>query len=149
MSIRFNWGIAMAVVYTVFASGTIGVVMLAATRGADLVSDDYYERSITFDRDIAAAARGRDSGVGLTVESVPAPRLNVSFADLAAAPPSGTVTLYRASAAASDQRFPLRADPSGRAAIALDGLAAGHWTAKVAWTARGQDYYVEKEIVIP
>jgi hypothetical protein len=149
MSVRFNWGLAMAGVYTVFATSTIGVVILAATRHADLVSDDYYERSITFDRDIAAAARGRDSGVTLVLGDAPAPRLTVTFPDAAAPATAGTVTLYRASAAANDRHFPLAVDGSHRATIQLDGLAAGHWTAKIAWTARGQDYYIEKEIVIP
>lgn len=149
MSIRFNWGIAMAMVYTVFASGTVGVVILSATRHADLVSDDYYERSITFDRDIAAAARGRESGVDLAVENTPVRRLSVTFPRDTAPTADGTVTLYRPSSAASDQHLPLDVDASGRATIPLDRVAAGHWTAKLAWTAGGQDYYLESEIVIP
>ena len=149
MNLRINWGIAMAVVYTVFATGTVGVVILAATRHADLVSNDYYERSITFDRAIAAAARGRDSGVTLEVETAPAPRLTVTFPRHVVPAPAGTVTLYRASAAASDQQFPLLVDPFGRAIIKLDGLAGGHWTASVAWSAGGKDYSLEKEIVTP
>jgi nitrogen fixation protein FixH len=150
MKLRFNWGVGIALVYTAFAMGTVSVVILASTQHVDLVSDDYYERSLTFDNAIEAAERGIASGATLDVDANgPFARLLIAFPEGRPFPSTGALTLYRASGSASDRVFPIAPDATGHQAIDLRGVPAGHWTAKMTWTAATKDYYLEREIVTP
>jgi len=150
MTIRWNWGIAMALVYALFAAGTLSVVMLASATGADLVSDDYYQRALTFDRQIEAAARGQVAGVSLVMDTtIASPRLTVAFPSNGPVPTSGAVTLYRAADGRNDRSFPLSVDTARRQVIELRGVPTGHWTVQLSWQAAGVDYYMEQEIVTP
>jgi hypothetical protein len=150
MTVRWNWGLGMALVYAVFATGTVSVVILASATRVDLVSDDYYERALTFDRHLEAADRGQASGVTLNLESPSnVSQLVVCFPEVTTPHGDGSLMLYRASAAGSDRTFPLRVDSNGRGTVSLADLPSGRWIAQLSWTAHGQDYYVEKAITIP
>ena len=67
MKLHWHWGTRIALVYVLFASGTITMVAIAMRQPVDLVSPDYYERSLAVDaRAVAlanAAANSRPSNV--------------------------------------------------------------------------------------
>jgi hypothetical protein len=150
MKIRINWGLGIALVYAAFAAGTLSVVILASTRHVDLVSEDYYQRSLSVDRQIAADERGRAAGVIIAIdEAGGGPRLDVAFPAGATAVTRGTVALYRASGSANDRVYPLKLDDTGRQSIDLSGVATGHWQVQLRWIAADQEYYIEHGVVTP
>jgi hypothetical protein len=51
---RVNWGTAIALVYAIFASGTVGFVAFALQHPVQLVSEDYYGESLAHDSKRAA-----------------------------------------------------------------------------------------------
>ena len=54
MSFRVSWGTGIALTYAVFALATSGFVAFAMGRRVDLVSTDYYERSLELERRLNA-----------------------------------------------------------------------------------------------
>lgn len=149
MTIRMNWGTGIAIAYVAFAAATMGFVVFAMGTPADLVSQDYYARSLRQEQRIqatrsAAALHDRagcqlNAGGGTLVVRVPAED---------AATARGTVTLYRPSNGAADRAVPLAPGADGVQQVPLGGLAAGRWVAQMEWTARGQLYYLEQPITV-
>lgn len=151
MTIRLHWGIAVAVFYTAFALGTVGFVVFAMRQDVQLVSDDYYARSLTHDAHMAAVANAEALGPALRVDLPADGRGDVVIAwpaDMAAAM-RGTATLYRPSDAAADRSFAVTPTADGTFRIATTGLAAGRWRLKLQWQASGREYYTERELIVP
>ena len=144
--LRLHWGTGIAAVYTIFAASTMGFVLFALSRPVDLVSADYYERSLTHDARLAAIARADALGPGLRLE-IDARGDAIAIAlppEQAAA--QGQVTLYRPSDASADRTFTLAVDRDGHQRIPLAGLATGRWLVRVEWTAGGLTYYRERAL---
>jgi nitrogen fixation protein FixH len=146
MQIRYNWGVGLAVTYSLFALSTAGFVVFAMSQPVSLVSPRYYEESLREDERQEAVRNARAAG--------PA-RVNVRDGRevVIALPDSqghaiGTVTLYRASDAAADQKFTLRLDAQAEQHLAVGGLPRGAWVVQVAWRSRGRPFYVEAPVVL-
>jgi hypothetical protein len=143
-----HWGAAVALVYAAFAASTVGMVVIASTHHADLVSDDYYEQSLSFDRRIAAEARGRTARVDIVVDAS-ARRLRITWpSDLVRNRP-GTITLYRPAGRSADRVTALAADAGGVQTLDVAGVPAGHWIVRLEWTAADGDYYVSRAVRLP
>ena len=157
MRIRWNWGTAMALVYSTFALATVAFVIFAIAHPAALVRDDYYRQSLAHDRRLEAAANVRALGasIGLTMETESDAAANGNGARIVLTLPAshyetarGTVTWYRASDASFDRVVPLAIDRSGLQRMPLDELQLGHWRLKVEWDAGGRPFYFERPITI-
>lgn len=150
MRIRLNWGGAIGLVYGTFVIATLSFVAFALGRPVELVSADYYSRSLTHDQRIDAARGGdalaREVGVVLAGDPlsvvVTLPRAHASDA-------SGALTFYRPSSAGSDVVVPIALDASGVQRVEAGRLAAGRWILKMEWTAGGVRYYREQGLRLP
>lgn len=145
MKARWNWAMAIAVTYTVFAVSMLGFVAFALARPVDLVSADYYADALAHDARIEAARRGAAlaafdvavaSGAGEVVVTLP----------LTHAGATGTVTFYRPSGSAADRTMPLSLDGRGEQRVPVGDLPRGYWTVQVEWEADGLAYYREQPL---
>jgi nitrogen fixation protein FixH len=150
MKLPMNWGTGIALVYAAFACGTLGVVALATAQQTDLVSADYYARSMQQDARREAVAHAQALGSELRVDP-DADRQGLLITVPGAQVPSasGTITWYRPSDAHADVVIPLQVDRDGRQRLSFAGLRAGHWLLQLAWTAGGRAYYDERAVQIP
>jgi hypothetical protein len=147
---KLTWGTGLAAAYILFAVGTLGVVAFAVTQPADLVSADYYSRSLQHDVRMEAERNGRALEPLLTL----AVRSDRSAVDLTLPPgprsgAQGTVTLYRPSDASADRVTPMALDPTGRQVIDVAALTSGVWRVRLEWTAGGTPYFVERMVRLP
>ena len=144
-----NWGVAVAVVYVLFAASTLGFVGFAMSRPVQLVSPDYYERALQHDRRAAAAENARGLGSRLRVElDARAGAIDVTLPPDAAAGARGSVTLYRPSDARADRAIPLALDTAGRQRVPVAALARGRWLVRIDWVANGRAYFHETDLVL-
>jgi nitrogen fixation protein FixH len=144
-----NWGLAVAVVYSLFAASTLGFVAFAMSHPVQLVSPDYYERSLRQDERAAAAERARALGDRLRVDldgrnGV----LAVVLPPEASAGARGTITFYRPSDVHADRRVVLAPDPAGRQLVPVVGLARGRWLVRLEWVAGNQAYFRETGVAL-
>jgi hypothetical protein len=146
---RLHWGYAIATVYAIFASGTLGLAFYALERPVDLVSLDYYARALDQDRHRRAIENGALPQARPRAERSSDGRRIVLTWPAMGATISGSVRLYRASNSADDRVWSLAPDSAGRQDVVLDGLPAGRWTLQLAWRAGGADYYVEFPVTTP
>jgi hypothetical protein len=150
MKLTWNWGLGIALVYATFAGGTMTMVAIASSHHVDLVSADYYERSLAVDAHMSAVENGRGAGVRIEVEpSAGGPLLAVTWPVEAGGAMNGTITLYRPSSVAADRVVAVGPDAAGRQTMTLTGVAAGRWQVQVYWTRGGREFYVERDVITP
>jgi hypothetical protein len=145
MASRWHWGHGIALVYGTFALATVGFVVFAMDQPVDLVSEDYYARSITLDARRAAEANARALGAGFTITTRET-AVEVQWPAAAREGATGTLTLYRPSDARADRTAAMAPDADGRQPMSLSGLAPGKWMLQVEWQASGRTYYAEREV---
>jgi nitrogen fixation protein FixH len=146
----FNWGAAVATVYMLFAASTLGFVIFAINRPVELVSADYYERSLQQDQRVAAQRRASALGDRLRLEL----RADRGLLDVAIPLPAGrdavgTIVFYRPSNRHADRTISLALDGDGHQVIPLAALERGRWLVRLEWTAAGHGYVHERPLVLP
>ncbi len=150
MTIRLNWGVGIFLVYAVFTAGTITMVGIAASNHVELVSDDYYARSLAVDAQMLAAERGRLSDVRIELmPTASGQTLRITWPMATTADAGGVLTLYRPSMAAADRTMALAPRPGSAQVIPLAGLAPGHWNLQLRWTSDAHEHYVERSLLLP
>ncbi len=142
------WGVSLTLL--VFCAGTVALVVMACFQRTDLVSANYYEDEIRFQKQIERVERVRqlDSRAGVSYD-VNSERITISLppehVGLAA---HGKIQLYRPSEAGLDQQLNLQIDSQGRQIIDAAQLKSGLWKVKVMWTAGSEDYFLDQKVVI-
>lgn len=150
LRLRGHWGVGLVAAYLLFASSTLGFVAFAMSQSVELVSDDYYQRSLVEDARIEATRQADALGPALACRPSPDRRALVIQLPLAhVATAAGTVTLYRPSSVAADRRVPLSLDAVGQQRVPLAGLAAGRWLVVLDWQAGGRRYHHERPLLVP
>ena len=142
--VALHWGAAIALVYGAFAASTLGFVAFALTQPVDLVSPDYYARSLQQDERQAATQRADALGPGLACSpSKEGQTLDVRIPPAAARAAVGTLTLYRPSDGRADRVWPLRLNPDGVQQVSLADLERGRWTVQLNWRSGDAHFYRE------
>ena len=145
---RIHWGLAIVLVYSAFASATIAFVVFALGQPVDLVSADYYARSLRQDDRVAAEQRAAALPTAIACR-IDGGALTVTVPRDAANNATGTLTLYRPSDGRADRVVPLALDATGRQRVSLAGVARGRWQLQLEWIAGGVRYYHEQRVDVP
>jgi hypothetical protein len=149
MKTPFNpWPYGILAFFILLFCGMAAVVVIAATHQETLVTDNYYEQELKFQDQLDGAARARNCGAHVQLESaagkllvaVPAPQLAQQF--------SGTIQFYRPSAPELDRVVPLAPGADGSQLVDISGLAGGLWHVRVKWSAAGQGYFLEEKLTL-
>lgn len=145
-----RWGLGIVALYGGFVAFTLAIVGYASFQHFDLVDRDYYARGLDHDSQIArinrVAALSEKPRYELTRETG---EIVLHFPHVFQAEKvTGTLTLFRPSASSLDVTLAICLDADMAQRIPTDRLAKGLWRAKLLWTAGGQEYYHEQELVL-
>lgn len=146
---RIHWGLAIALVYAAFASATVAFVVFALRQPVDLVSPDYYARSLRQDDRAAAERRASALTTPITCRIAGGDALVITLPREASHGAAGTLTLYRPSDGRADRVVPLALDADGTQRVSLAGMAHGRWQIQLEWEAGGVRYYHERRVDVP
>lgn len=144
----WSWGTGIALAYTLFALGIIGLVINSFGKKLDLDTKDYYAKELVFQQQIDKSNRAKALSEPL--------KWQVSTGKLAITYPSlfkgkaidGTITLFKPSNNTSDISFPVKADAELKQEIATSSLGKGMYKLRIDWSADGQTYYNEGVVVL-
>ena len=144
------WPIAVGLFYGTFAAAMIGFTVWTTGQKEDLVSPDYYARTVVHQDHLNSLARARAIPASLAPAADGKSLVLQSPGGLAGTASEVRVSLYRPSSAALDRKLPAAFDPSGSVALPLEPpLAPGHWRASLAWTLDNQPYLKEFSFLAP
>jgi hypothetical protein len=143
------WPVAIIAIFVVFICSTIFLVVFACSHKMDLVSSDYYEQEIGFQRHLDQMGQAYRAQQPASIAYDPAAgRIRISCLAEPSVPVSGNVQLYRPSAAAMDRHFKLTLDSQGVQSLDASTLRSGLWKVRVSWSVDNQDFFLEKNIII-
>ena len=145
------WPIGIACFFAVLITALATWAVVAQRNREELVSADYYEQEVAYQRQINRLRRSADAGV--TIGYVPGVQGGwIRIAWPVASRPAdarGRVRLYRPSEAALDREFALSVGAEGLQDIDAGTLKPGLWKVRVHWGPEDSGYYVEDSVVVP
>lgn len=148
---RLNpWPVSIIAFFAVAILGCGGFVAFCSRHPADLVAADYYEQEVRYQRQMERTQRANEQAQ-LTSVSYDAARKVIRISLPPKASPAGAtgdIQLYRPSAEALDRRLKLELDGTGAQTIDAATLAPGLWQVRVSWRVGGEEYFVDKRVVI-
>lgn len=133
----FHWGKRIAVVYVTFALCILGFVGFALTQSVDLVREDYYESSLSFDKKARAInnAKRLGSEVAIVVTENGTIELKIPHRSIE----RGTLLCYRPDNPKLDRLQPFT-PVNGIQMIKPNTLQPGRWVLQLQWTSGGLEY---------
>lgn len=144
---KFNWGYKIAMVYLVFVTGIIYLVVQASRQNIDLVTENYYAEEIQYQQRINEKNNTEALSAPLEVQ-VQHGVLTVSFpTEFSQKELKGEVTLYCPSDAKKDLSRNLHTENNSMK-ISLPEQNQGFHQLKVKWEAGGVKYYFEKNLML-
>ena len=145
---EWKWPLGIFLMYMTFVTATLVFVVFTFTQRTDLVVENYYEKTLTYQDHIDRAQNALNLKVPFRVER------RESYVDLIFPPDlvelgiSGEVVFYRPSDSLLDKTFPLDTDREGHQMIPLAELQPGMWKVQVTWNSGGTEYFSESNLFI-
>jgi nitrogen fixation protein FixH len=142
------WPATIIGFFAVFISFLVGFGIFASRQRVDLVRPDYYEHEIRFQQHIDKVQRTQALQGEASISYQPTRgqvRIHLPSGEKIE---SGSVNFYRPSNASLDHEISLRALLASAQPIDVSKLAPGFWKVRVTWKAAGQEYHLEKSIVL-
>jgi len=145
---RVNWGTGIAIGIIVFVIISITMTVIFMTQDVSLVSDNYYEKSLSYQDEIDKQSRTKSldeqvkinfNGEVITI-LFPSAYLDKNI--------SGEIYFYRPSNPSLDFKLPLQVSTERDQIIPVERLEKGFWRLKLNWTMDGNGYYNERAITI-
>lgn len=147
---RNYWPLGVTLTLLLFFLGTVGLIIMACLQRSDLVTTNYYEDEIRFQKQIDRVQRTQlletkasaiyDSATQRITVSVPLNRPGENV--------KGQIQLYRPSNASLDENYAFKPDAGGTQTIDVSRLPEGLWRLKISWNTAGEDYYLDQRIVL-
>jgi hypothetical protein len=149
MRTRNLWPLGIIAAFVLFISGTVGLIVFAASQKTELVSEDYYEQELRYQQHLESLERANRLAAPVFVNfDATADRIEIRLPRQEPAPASGRIELYRPSAGGLDRHPDFKPDPTGRQFLDARELRSGLWRVRVTWMAGGQEFCVDRKIVV-
>lgn len=148
---RWNpWPASIVAFFTAAILGCGGFVAFCTRHPADLVTKDYYEQEVRYQGQIERMQRaeGRAQLASVSYDAT-SKAIRIALAPSGSqAIASGSIQLYRPAAVNQDRQLKLAPDANGMQTIDAGQLAPGLWKVRVSWSAEGQDYFMDRKIIV-
>lgn len=147
---RNPWPIAIIAFFALFISAAASYIVFAVRQDMDLVRPDYYEEELRYQKQLDRLHRTAPLEASVTVAYHEAgQQIEIRLPQLHAVPTTtGSIHLYRPSDAELDRHLPLALDPAGLQRLDARQLRAGLWKVRIQWTAEGQEFFVDRPLLI-
>ena len=144
------WPVSIICFFIVAIIGCVSFVVFCSRYPADLVSADYYEQEVRYQKQIDTLQRTQQSGEAASVSyDADRKQITVSLPKAhSSAGTAGSIQLYRPSALDQDRRIKLAPDANGAQTIDASDLLPGLWKVRVTWSVDNREFYVDQKVVI-
>jgi len=145
---KISWGAGVVIGIIVFVLISLTMTIIFMTQDVSLVSDNYYEKSLSYQNEIDKQSRTKalDEEVNINFNGE---LINILFPstyldkDI-----SGEIYFYRPSNPSLDFKMSLELNEEGNQMILAKNFEKGFWRLKLNWTMDGNGYYNERALIL-
>lgn len=146
----WQWPVGIIVVFSIFILVNLVTLLYLSAQRIDLVTNDYYEKSIDYQAQIDRIKRTNELPTGFKIKNLSTRNELIvtfpsSFIDQKIA---GEIALYRPSDSTMDITLPIQLNEQGTQVIRTSLLTRGLWRVKINCTVDTLEYYHEELLVL-
>ncbi len=144
---KFHWGTGIVITIIVFLIISFAMIFHFMNQKVDLVTDNYYEKTLVYQTQIDEAKRSRKIDNSIKFEYLNN-QLRFIFPDsLVNQINNGEIYFYRPSDSSKDFRTPMRLDKNGEVVFDVSSIAIGYWKIQLKWFMNRESYSLERTIM--
>ena len=148
-SSRNLWPASIAGFFVLAIIFLVTFVAWAMRQREDLVSTDYYEREVRYQRQLDSMNRSQSLAAQVVVTFDPTQQaIVITLPGDKREGASGQVHLYRPSDARLDRELPLALNADGVQRLDAKQLDNGLWKVRVKWSANGREYFLDQPVIV-
>lgn len=144
------WPLGITIFLILFVLSLVGFLLFAGTQKVELVTDNYYAKTLQYQDQIDRINRTRALPEPVLLRYEAGTQVyRVKFpAMFEPGEIQGSFTLYRPNDEGADVTHRLRLDEAGEQTFSTAGLSRGLWRVRLTWSAAGEEYFNEAMFVI-
>jgi hypothetical protein len=146
--IKFNWGTGIFISIVTFMIITVILTIIFMNQRVDLVTNDYYEKTLTYQDQIDTYKRTERLKETVSFNYA-GNQINLSFPDsFLQQVNNGKLYFYRPSDSRKDFAIPIRLNERGSQSFNTTKIEKGYWKIEIQWTMNNQNYLMRKSVLI-
>lgn len=138
-----NWGYRIVVVFVLFITFIVSMVVYVSSKGADLVAEDYYMQEVNYQDIIDAKSNSVEYKQQLKITQ-DAQKVVVFFPKGVAQNIEGTIHFYHPQHTDKDVVRAIALSNQNIQSINKADLTKGNYVIKLLWKEGDKNYYIEK-----
>ncbi|MCF7797806.1 MAG: FixH family protein [Lentisphaeria bacterium] len=144
------WPLSITVFLILFVLSLVGFLIFAGTHDVELVTDNYYEKTLQYQAQIDRINRTKALAEPVLLRYEAGEKVyRVTFpAEFKSGDIQGRLSFYRPNDAGADVSFPLQLNAVREQVFSTAALSSGLWRVKITWDSDGVEYYNEGSFVI-
>jgi hypothetical protein len=146
---RSFWPIGIIAFFALALVFLVTFVIWASRQREDLVAQNYYDNEVRFQKQLDQMNRTQPlaSQVAVAYDAV-LRNIVITLPAAQAVNAVGQIKLYRPSDAALDRSVPLAVNNNGVQQLDAKSLPAGLWKIRVQWSVDGDEYFLDRSVVV-
>ena len=146
--LKFNWGTGILISIVLFMIITLILTVIFMNQRVDLVTNDYYEKTLTYQNQIDIYKRTAELKEKISFNYTDN-KINLSFPDSFLQQVNyGKLYFYRPSDSRKDFTVPIKLDNKGSQIVNTNKIEKGYWKVEIQWTMNNKDYKMDKSVLI-
>ncbi|MEO9532986.1 MAG: FixH family protein [Crocinitomicaceae bacterium] len=140
-----NWGKGITIAIVLFMGFIISFVVRAFNRDSDLISDNYYEEGLNYEKKVESENNYKllDSTISIRKEEE---GIKISFPTEMKIIDQGKITFYRPQSKKYDRSFILELDRNNEQILAYENFREGFYQVSISWESNKKTYLFEQDL---
>jgi hypothetical protein len=145
---KLNWGKGIVFSIIIFLTLSLAMVFHFMNQRVDLVTDNYYEKTLIYQNNINEAKRSSKIDKAVVLEYT-GNQLKFVFPDSIAPQMSDAeLYFYRPSDSKMDFKTLIRVEKNGELVLDISKIVRGYWKVRMKWLMNKESYSIERTVII-
>jgi len=146
--VKLNWGVGIAITIILFLIISFAMIFHFMNQKVDLVTDNYYEKTLVYQKNIDEAERSKELNKNIKIEYLNN-QLKFIFPDSSAKEiKDGEIYFYRPSDSSKDFKTDFSLNENGEILLDVSNIDKGYWKVQIRWLMNSESYSVERTVML-
>jgi len=146
--VKLNWGTGIVITIVLFLIISIAMIVHFMNQKVDLVTDNYYEKTLVYQKNIDEAERSKELNKNIKIEYLNN-QLKFIFPDSSAKEiKGGEIYFYRPSDSSKDFKTEFSLNQNSEILLDVSNIDKGYWKVQIRWLMNSESYSVERTVML-